>query len=144
MGQIKSIAAGWGNLWASIPSELDLRVCRRHRPAPRALFALALMAFVQISIAAAGCLASRTTSVAEYPERAGCTVGVLLCRAHCQAQEQTLDPVQIPVLDTDELTPVLVPLVRVEPPLPRSSAGSQRLPPAVDPPPIILFARLLI
>lgn len=103
---------------------------------------LALLAFAQASIALAGCLGART--VPQAVEQDGCALSMLLCRAHCQAQDQTLDSAQTPGLDADVLAPALTTGTVAQ-----ACVGSVALPvvwrvPLPAPPPYILFGRLLI
>jgi hypothetical protein len=114
------------------------------------LAALAAMLFAQAAFALAACDPVKAMSrahmiAAQQAEPAPCHAPVdngVLCLAHCQAGEQTLDKHQVKVPDAS-LGAVL--LVRAWPEVGRSPGPILRGPsPAADPPPRILFRTLLL
>lgn len=113
---------------------------QRHRL--RAMVALALLVFAQLSLAASGCFATRTGTVDVGSENEGCPIERLLCWTHCQANEQTLDPASTLVWSVDSLlvwpSPLFVALLES-----RSAMRSRLNSYLATPPPTILLERML-
>ncbi len=108
----------------------------------RAMIALALLVFAQLSLAASGCFTTRTGSGDVGSESDGCAIDRLLCWTHCQADEQTLEPASTLVWSVDSLS-VWPPPLFVTLPEPRSAMRTRFSSSLATPPPPLLLERML-
>lgn len=108
---------------------------------------VALLLLVQVGVAMAGCLGTRTSAMAQMAGE-DCVLAQLLCRVHCQNEEQAVDAAALPILAPGELNtvPVFLDASRQAPPRIQASALgiADWPPPREGPSSVVRFARLLI
>lgn len=120
-----------------------MRLRRRTSLRLTALFAVALLGFVQASFAVSGCLGTRESSTLDAADFPPCARCLLQCRAHCQAEDQTIDSPGAAPIALDQLPATLIPLLLVALDPGFAPRAFSAIVPRAEPPPHIRFARLL-